>query len=88
MCVSYVYQARPKLACPITVFGGVDDEISRAELDAWQAETTGSFEVEMMQGGHFFLRTCCDALFDGLARRLGALASRLAPLEPDGSVLP
>jgi surfactin synthase thioesterase subunit len=88
LCVSYVYQVRPMLTCPITVFGGADDEIVRAELDAWRAETTGPFEVEMMQGGHFFLRTCCDALFEGLARRLRAVASRLAPLEPDGSVLP
>jgi medium-chain acyl-[acyl-carrier-protein] hydrolase len=87
VCVSYAYQVRPKLACPITVFGGVDDEIGGAELDAWQAETTGPFDVEMMQGGHFFLRTCCDALCEGLARRLGALASPLAPLEPGGSIL-
>lgn len=73
MCASYVYQARPKLESPITVFGGLEDEIARAELDRWDIETTGPFDVEMLQGGHFFLRTSRNTLLERLSARLAAL---------------
>jgi len=37
---------------PITAFGGEGDRMSDAELQAWGKETEGSFEVEMLPGGH------------------------------------
>lgn len=45
----------PALACPITVFGGTDDEISAEQLDGWRLHTTGRFELAMFSGGHFFV---------------------------------
>lgn len=71
VCDSYAYQRRPKLDCAVTVFGGIADSIARVDLEAWQAETTGPFAVEMLPGRHFFLNTARDALLQSLSRRLG-----------------
>ncbi|WP_437335695.1 thioesterase II family protein [Sorangium sp. So ce394] len=68
------------LDCPISAFGGVDDErASRADLEAWREHTSGAFRVEMFPGGHFFLRSArapllrsISALLDGVERSLPA----------------
>jgi len=53
---AYVYSSEPPLDCPIHAFGGeTEHEFSAADLDAWRAETTGSFSLELFPGGHFYL---------------------------------
>jgi medium-chain acyl-[acyl-carrier-protein] hydrolase len=55
---NYVYAEAPPLDCPIRAYGGLDDErISRAQMEAWAAQTTKDFSLEMFPGGHFFLKT-------------------------------
>jgi surfactin synthase thioesterase subunit len=52
------YRAEPgaPLSCPIMMLRGVEDgEVSRADAEAWRAETTGAFELHDFPGGHFFL---------------------------------
>lgn len=71
LCDTYTYQTRPALPCPVTAFGGLDD-MSRAELEGWAAETDGPFEVEMLPGGHFFLA-------EQRTRLLELLSEKLAP---------
>ncbi|MEU1482056.1 alpha/beta fold hydrolase [Streptomyces sp. NPDC005760] len=52
----YRYRPRPPLTCPVTVFGGTDDERAGAEeLEAWRAHTDGPFARRMFPGGHFFV---------------------------------
>lgn len=65
------------LGCPITAMGGVDDDrVSADDLEAWRAQTTGSFEREMFPGGHFFLHGERDRLLASLSRRLlGAISA-------------
>ncbi|WP_433932973.1 thioesterase II family protein [Sorangium cellulosum] len=68
------------LDCPISAFGGADDErASPAELDAWREHTRGPFRTEVFPGGHFFLRTTrapllrsISAVLDDVARDLPA----------------
>lgn len=74
LCDFYAYRPQPKLSCPITVFGGQEDVVSRMELEAWSEETEGPFEVEMLPGGHFFLFSSRADLLDILSRKLASLA--------------
>lgn len=55
MCGRYHYRARAPLHCPIHVLGGVNDKATQDQLIAWQAEGCGSFSLDMLPGGHFFV---------------------------------
>jgi medium-chain acyl-[acyl-carrier-protein] hydrolase len=63
-CQTYVYQLAPPLACPLSVFGGLDDgEVNQEELAGWRRFTTGPFSLRMLPGNHFFIRTArCQLL--------------------------
>jgi surfactin synthase thioesterase subunit len=52
------------LPCPLIALGGVDDEITEAELSAWRDCTSGPFRLRLLPGGHFYLREERDALLD------------------------
>jgi medium-chain acyl-[acyl-carrier-protein] hydrolase len=53
---TYHYREVPPLGCPITVFGGLEDEIvSRDEIESWRKHTTGAFQIRMLNGGHYLL---------------------------------
>ncbi len=53
---TYEPAGHPPLGCPLTVFGGLEDgEVTREELEAWRAVTTGPFQLRMFAGDHFFL---------------------------------
>jgi medium-chain acyl-[acyl-carrier-protein] hydrolase len=54
---TYVYSTEPPLNCPIAVFGGLEDRrVNNSELEAWRAQTSGSFSLRMFPGDHFFLK--------------------------------
>jgi len=47
---------RTALNCPLTVLAGTEDEtVSRAEAEAWKELTTGEFDIQWVNGGHFFV---------------------------------
>lgn len=63
MAESYRYADQTPLACPISVFGGVDDRhVSEQELMAWQQHTSAAFTHRMLPGDHFFVDTMPDRL--------------------------
>ncbi|HYL99891.1 MAG TPA: alpha/beta fold hydrolase, partial [Blastocatellia bacterium] len=52
---TYRYNPEAPLDCPITVYGGTDDEDVPAEyLLPWREQTTSKFAVHMIPGDHFF----------------------------------
>ncbi|GAA3452388.1 thioesterase II family protein [Dactylosporangium matsuzakiense] len=54
---AYAVLPGPRLGCPLIAYVGVEDpEVSRAELLAWQEETTGEFTMRVFRGGHFYLK--------------------------------
>lgn len=55
MCGRYQYRARPPLTCALHVLGGAQDRASQEQLVAWQQESQGSFTLDMLPGGHFFI---------------------------------
>ncbi|MFY1625626.1 thioesterase II family protein [Micromonospora sp. WMMD723] len=68
----------PPLAVPLLVFGGSEDTLThRAGLAGWERETTSSFELTMLAGDHFFVRT--DAFAGVLRTRLERLMTSARP---------
>jgi medium-chain acyl-[acyl-carrier-protein] hydrolase len=56
VCHSYTYAPGEPLRCPITVLGGTrDEEAPPHEFDLWREETTGDFNVHLLEGDHFFI---------------------------------
>ena len=56
VCHSYTYAPGEPLRCPITVLGGTrDEEAPPGDLDLWREETTGDFNVHILEGDHFFI---------------------------------
>jgi surfactin synthase thioesterase subunit len=53
---TYHYVPRPPLDLPVHVLGGRDDTITRDRLAPWAEHTTGPCSVELLPGGHFYLR--------------------------------
>lgn len=71
ICETYEYEPRPPLDCPITAFGGLQDEdISREQLEGWRDYTTSSFAVRMFPGNHFFLHQAAPVLLRMIAQDL------------------
>jgi medium-chain acyl-[acyl-carrier-protein] hydrolase len=56
MYESYKYVNGDPLDCPMTAFGGLQDDITRQEdLEAWRKQTKRTFTLHMMAGNHFFI---------------------------------
>ncbi|MBW4476050.1 MAG: thioesterase II family protein [Tolypothrix brevis GSE-NOS-MK-07-07A] len=74
MLETYVYAQEPPLECPITVFGGLEDEeASLEELKAWRSHTIASYNLQMFRGDHFFIQSEQPLLLQTLAEHLQAL---------------
>ena len=49
---------RLPLNCPITAFGGqLDTATPQTFLEAWREHTIGAFNLEMLEGGHFYIQS-------------------------------
>lgn len=68
VCDTYHYEPEPPLACPITVFGGLQDATVRADrLEAWGEQTSSTCSVHLLPGDHFFLHTTSSLFLQTLA---------------------
>jgi medium-chain acyl-[acyl-carrier-protein] hydrolase len=75
---TYVYTSKPRLNCPITVLGGLQDfEVSCEDLEAWRDQTNANFSMQMFQGDHFFINSNQFTLLQFLNRELSAIANRI-----------
>lgn len=52
---TYAHQVLEKLPIPISVAIGTEEEITLAEAQAWQDETSFPIEVKVLSGAHFFI---------------------------------
>lgn len=55
LCGRYQPRLRSALNCPVHVLGGTADKATTEQLIGWSRETSGSFSVDMLAGGHFFI---------------------------------
>ena len=68
---NYIYEEEAPLPCPIRAYGGSEDPNIRSEhLDGWRKQTTSSFSLRLLPGGHFYMDTCRDEFLEMLARDL------------------
>ncbi len=71
VCETYEYTEQAPLACPITVFGGLQDpETNQQSLEAWQKHTTANYKLEMFYGDHFFIHNNEDIFLAALSRTI------------------
>jgi medium-chain acyl-[acyl-carrier-protein] hydrolase len=73
---TYHYREAPPLDIPISVFGGLEDQIPPEDLDAWRVHTRSRFTVRMFPGDHFFLHSSGPAL-------AGAVSEEVLRLQTD-----
>lgn len=79
MIETYTYLPLPPLECPLTAFGGLqDEEVNHEQLAAWRAQTTEHFSLRLLPGDHFFLRTNPRLLLEPLAQVLSQHARALS----------
>ena len=75
---TYVYTPKPRLKCPITVLGGLQDyKVSCEALEAWREQTNANFSMQMFQGDHFFINSNQSTLLQFLNRELQTIVSRI-----------
>ncbi len=68
---SYHYLAESPLSCPITAFGGLEDEVVKKEhLLAWQNQTLGAFSLKMIPGDHLFLHPSWETIVTAIEEDL------------------
>ena len=71
---SYLYLLGNPLSCPISAFGGLeDDTVKRKALNAWRKLTQAGFRLRMLPGDHFFLRNSQQALLKAIADDLSTV---------------
>lgn len=78
VCETYKYTPEAPLGCPVSVQGGLQDDIERARLEAWAEETCAGFSLEMFPGDHFFLHTSTQLLLRSLSQHLEQVVGRLS----------
>lgn len=79
ICQNYVYSNGPLLDCPISAFGGLEDQdVTRKSLEAWRDQTRGGFALRMFPGDHFFINAAQPALLSALSRDLYRITEGLA----------
>ena len=85
-CQTYEFAPEPPLDCPVTVFGGLQDEdLGRDDLGKWRAHTTSACVVRMLAGGHLFVNTAQPSIIRAVANELYA---RAAPSRPGPETTP
>jgi surfactin synthase thioesterase subunit len=74
LCESYVYRSEPPFDFPIQAFAGLRDRsVPIHAVQAWRAQTTGDFAVELFDGGHFFLNASLARMHAVMISRLNAV---------------
>lgn len=73
LCETYVSTKSNLLECPISMYAGSDDaSCTGNSMLGWQYQTAGSFKLEMVKGGHFFINENAPALIRSLSRILSS----------------
>lgn len=68
---TYVCPEGVTVECPITALVGDNDPKTTVdEAKAWATQTTGSFDVHVFSGGHFFLTDHADEIIKIISRHL------------------
>lgn len=68
---TYHHRNQKPLPCPITVFGGTEDnEVKIKDLKEWKDYTTSKFELQIFDGDHFFINQYKDKFTSIISKAL------------------
>ncbi|MEH1924454.1 thioesterase II family protein [Nostoc sp.] len=68
---TYIYTQKQPLECPITVFGGLQDqEVSHEALQAWREQTIAAFSLHEFNSDHFFIHSHQQLLLKLISQEL------------------
>jgi len=71
LCDTYEYREEAPLACPFSLFGGLEDvRISQADIEAWPIHSRATCDLSMLPGSHLFLHTAQDLLLVEISQNL------------------
>jgi medium-chain acyl-[acyl-carrier-protein] hydrolase len=71
ICETYSSANELPLDCPITAFGGAEDEeVPRERIEGWRDHTSAPFSLHILPGGHFFIHTEQSAIVRIVVRDL------------------
>jgi medium-chain acyl-[acyl-carrier-protein] hydrolase len=75
LCDTYEHREEPPLACPLSIFGGLEDvRISATDLEAWPVHTSAACSLSMLPGSHFFVHSAQDLLLPMISQNLRTAA--------------
>jgi medium-chain acyl-[acyl-carrier-protein] hydrolase len=67
----YTYLAEAPLDCPISAFGGGQDElVTQEHIEAWKKHTNKFFAMRMFQGSHLFLHEKRSLFLSSISQEL------------------
>ncbi|QLE41164.1 SDR family NAD(P)-dependent oxidoreductase [Nostoc sp. C052] len=70
----YSYTEEEPLNCPISVFGGMQDNVITEDLlSAWREQTCSNFKLQMLSGNHLFLHSSQHLLLQAISEELSSL---------------
>ncbi len=76
LIMSYVYQEKTLLDCPITAFAADKDEVVLIdEVGSWKAQTVGGFSIEVVPGDHWFLSRNKELIHQRLSEACNTLVN-------------
>jgi len=79
---TYEYLADAPLDCPITVFGGLQDQVVKlAGLMGWRKQTTAQAILHLLAGDHFFLNSYQQTFLELLSGELNASIPRYSGVQ-------
>jgi medium-chain acyl-[acyl-carrier-protein] hydrolase len=79
---TYEYLADAPLDCPITVFGGLQDQVVRlAGLMGWRKQTTAQANLHLLPGDHFFINSYQQAFLELLSEEINASIPRYSAVQ-------
>ncbi|KOP25498.1 gramicidin dehydrogenase [Hapalosiphon sp. MRB220] len=68
---NYIYTPQTPLDCPITAFGGLQDqEVNHDQIKAWEEQTSAYFSLHMLPGNHFFLHSFQSFLLNIIYKKI------------------
>jgi medium-chain acyl-[acyl-carrier-protein] hydrolase len=79
---TYEYLADAPLDCPITVFGGLQDQVvALAGLMGWRKQTTAQAILHLLSGDHFFINTNRQPFLELLSDELNTAIPRYSEVQ-------
>jgi medium-chain acyl-[acyl-carrier-protein] hydrolase len=81
LCESHVHAPGPPLGCPISVFGGTQDDIWQSDLKQWRVQTSATFRMRMLPGDHLFVIAQRERVTQAILEDLG-LSMEPSPAVP------